>query len=134
MVPRDGRLGGEQHCGPKRLETAEDWAPFAVPGTEPDADGWYPEYRTPPPEMQPEPVAVTGKGAPEVVDSSWFAIVAHWHFAERDLADRGVNLFDPAVLAQPWPWLRVLIEGLLDPPLSAFAPPTRLRAALTTRR
>lgn len=132
MVPRDRRLGWEQQRGPKRLETAEDWAPFGI--GEPDADGWYPDYRTPPAEMRPEPVAVTGKGAREVVDSSWFAIVTHWHLASRDLADRGVNLFDPAVRAQPWPWLRVLVEGLLDPPLSAFAPPTRLRAALTIRR
>ncbi len=113
--------------------TAEDWAPFAMPGTEPDENGWYPEYRTPPSELAPPPVTDASKKPAEVIDDSWIAIVTHWHFVERDLVDRGINLYDPATRAQPWPWLRAAIEGLLDPPLSPFVAPTRLRAALIVR-
>jgi hypothetical protein len=43
-----------------------------------------------------------------------------------ELAERGIDLYDPAVLARPWPGIRAVIFSLLDSP-------TRLRAALTRR-
>ncbi|MDJ1113239.1 hypothetical protein [Microbacterium dauci] len=46
---------------------------------------------------------------------------------EADLAkEYGVDLWDPAILARPWPGIRTMIFSLLDSP-------TRLRAVLTRR-
>lgn len=47
----------------------------------------------------------------------WFDIVSHWDLVHRDLAERyRIDLYDPAVLARPWPGIRTLILGLLREP------------------
>lgn len=104
--------------------TAEDWAPYGI--GEPDADGWYPDYRPVPANLKPAhegPSAPTGK--PEI-DMSWLAIVQNWRIVVAELMERGIDLYDPAVRARPWPGVRTLIFSLLDSP-------TRLREALTRR-
>ena len=108
--------------------TAEDWAPYGI--GEPDADGWYPDYRPVPPELRPAAVTTTqstdGKPAVEI-DGSWLALVTHWRLVVADLSLHcGIDLYDPAVLARPWPGVRTMIHSLLDHP-------TRLREALTRR-
>lgn len=46
-----------------------------------------------------------------------YDIVTHWDLVIRDLADRyTVDLYDPAVLARPWPGIRTLIYGLAEEP------------------
>lgn len=60
------------------------------------------------------------------VDTSWLAIVAHWRIVVAELMRQGVDLYDPAVRARPWPGVRTLIFSLLDEP-------SRLREALTRR-
>ena len=56
-------------------------------------------------------------------------IVSHWRCVVADLAEFfGVDLYDPAVLARPWPGVRTMIHALLDMPES------RLRRALLIRR
>lgn len=111
--------------GPKRLTTAEDWAPYGI--GEPDADGWYPDYRPVPPEMRP--AAVNPAASRPEVDGSILGIVTHWRCVVADLAQHfGVDLYDPAVLARPWPGVRIMIHSLLDMPES------RLRRALLIRR
>ncbi|WP_193596070.1 hypothetical protein [Microbacterium sp. YJN-G] len=104
--------------------TAEDWAPYGI--GEPDADGWYPDYRPVPTNLKPlhdGPVAPTDK--PQI-DTSWLAIVLHWRIVVAELMERGVDLYDPAVRVRPWPGVRTLIFSLLESP-------TRLREALTRR-
>lgn len=45
----------------------------------------------------------------------WSDIVAHWGAVTADLAERyRVDLYDPAVLARPWPGVRTMIFGLLS--------------------
>ncbi|UOQ58553.1 hypothetical protein MUN78_06945 [Leucobacter allii] len=105
--------------------TAEDWAPYGI--GEPDADGWFPDYRPVPEELRPaESAAVTPTGK-DTVDTSLVALVSHWRLVVADLAlHYHVDLYDPAVLARPWPGVRTMIFSLLDSD-------TRLRAALTRR-
>ena len=67
------------------------------------------------------------------LDTSWFAIVSHWRLVLADLADRGIDLHDPAVRARPWPGIRNIIFSLLDAPLGPFDAPSRLRTALTPK-
>lgn len=55
----------------------------------------------------------------------WLDILSHWDAVVADLAATGIDLYDPAVLARPWPGVRILILGLLDDPA------TRLHRALT---
>lgn len=106
--------------------TAEDWAPYGI--GEPDADGWYPDYRPVPVELRPPAVTTTAAKAPEV-DGSLLAIVTHWRLVIADLAEFfGVDLYAPTVLDGPWPGVRTMLFSLLDKPES------RLRRALTTRR
>jgi hypothetical protein len=62
------------------------------------------------------------------VDGSLVAIVSHWRLVVADLIDDGIDLWDPAVRARPWPGIRTKIFSLLDP-----GSPSRLRAALTRR-
>lgn len=57
------------------------------------------------------------------VDGSWLAIVMNWRIVVAELMERGVDLYDPAVRARPWPGVRTLIFSLLETP-------TRLSAAL----
>lgn len=105
--------------------TAEDLAPYGI--GEPDADGWFPDYRPLPPSLKPandESSAASGEGP--TIDTSWLAITQHWRIVVAELMERGVDLYDPAVRARPWPGVRTLIFSLLDSP-------TRLREALTRR-
>jgi hypothetical protein len=57
------------------------------------------------------------------IDGSWLAIVQNWRIVVAELIERGVDLYDAAVLARPWPGVRTLIFSLIDSD-------TRLRAAL----
>ena len=101
-----------------------------MPGTKPDADGWYPDYLPVPQEMLPEAPTVDS-GAPQgvpVVDGSLLAIAEHWRLVVADLMERGIDLWDPAVRSRPWPGVRTLIFSLLEPGSTS-----RLRAALTRR-
>ena len=60
-------------------------------------------------------------------DGSLLALVTNWKLVVADLAKEfGIDLYDPAVLARPWPGVRTMIFSLLDMP-------TRLRAVLTRR-
>lgn len=103
--------------------TAEDWAPYGI--GEPDADGWYPDYRPVPASMKPLHEGVT-TGKPEI-DTSWFAITQQWRIVVADLArEFHIDLYDEAVRRRPWPGVRTMIFSLLDSP-------TRLREALTRR-
>ena len=66
---------------------------------------------------------------PPEVDGSLLGIVTHWRLVRVDLARFfGVDLYDPTVLARPWPGVRTMIFALLDMPESW------LRQALTIRR
>lgn len=90
--------------------TVEEWAPYGI--GEPDADGWYPDYRVP---ASLKPAAPTATTAGRQV--WWTDIVAYWDLVHRDLAERyHLDLHDPAVLARPWPGVRNLILGLLTEP------------------
>lgn len=106
--------------------TAEDWAPYGI--GEPDADGWYQDYRPVPAHLKPEsPNAVTSQPKHEV-DDSWLAIVTHWRLVVADLAAiYHLDIHDPAVRARPWPGVRTMIFALFG------APESRLRKALTRR-
>ncbi|WP_295035405.1 hypothetical protein [uncultured Microbacterium sp.] len=99
----------------------EDWAPYGV--GEPDADGVYPDYRRPPKHLRPAPAAAPA-GAD--IDNSILAIVTNWRLVVAELAERGVDLYDPAVRARPWPGIRAMIFSLIGSP-------SRLREALTRR-
>lgn len=105
--------------------TAEDWAPYGI--GEPDADGWYADYRPVPQEMRPPVVTPTDPTRTMLdIDGSIIALLTHWRIVVAELAERGTDLYDPAVLARPWPGVRTLLFSLLDSP-------TRLREALTRR-
>lgn len=106
--------------------TAEDWAPFGI--GEPDADGWYPDYRPVPEHLKPEAETAGPSSGRHAVDESWLGIVTHWRLVIADLAEfYHLDLFDPAVRARPWPGVRTMIFSLFDMPTS------RLREALTGR-
>lgn len=60
------------------------------------------------------------------IDGSLLAIVSHWRLVVAELIPLGIDLYDPAVLARPWPGVRTVIFSLLDSN-------TRLRLALTRR-
>jgi hypothetical protein len=105
--------------------TAEDWAPYGI--GEPDADGWYPDYRPIPQHLKPDaPASPSAQPATADIDGSTLALVTHWRLVVAELVERGIDLYDPVVLARPWPGIRSAIYSLLDSP-------TRLRAALTRR-
>ncbi|HWU30192.1 MAG TPA: hypothetical protein VN041_14005 [Microbacterium sp.] len=105
--------------------TAEDWAPYGI--GEPDADGWYPDYRPVPIKLKP---AHDGPAAPSdesQIDTSWLAIVQHWRIVVAELArEFHIDIYDPDVRRRPWPGVRTMIFALLDSP-------SRLRQALTRR-
>ena len=62
------------------------------------------------------------------IDGSLLAIVSQWRIVVAEMAEvYGLDLYDPAVLARPWPGVRTMIFALLDRPGS------RLREALTRR-
>lgn len=104
--------------------TAEDWAPYGI--GEPDAEGWYSDYRPVPADLRPEALSAVPAAKGIELDDSILAIVTHWRIVVAELMERGVDLYDPAVLARPWPGVRTLIFSLLDSD-------TRLRRALTRR-
>lgn len=80
-----------------------------------------------PQELKPAaPDAPPSKTPSADVDGSLLALVSNWRLVIADLAERGIDLYDPAVLARPWPGVRTAIFSLLDSN-------TRLRAALTRR-
>lgn len=83
-----------------------------------------------PEELLPEaPTAVQSEAnQPPQIDGSLLAIVEHWRLVVADLMDAGIDLWDPAVRALPWPGLRTKIFSLLEPGSNS-----RLRAALTRR-
>jgi len=90
--------------------TLEEWAPYGI--GEPDADGVYPDYRVP---AALKPAAPTTSSTGRQV--WWTDIVTQWGLVHRDLAERyQLDLYDPAVLARPWPGVRTLILGLLSEP------------------
>ena len=60
------------------------------------------------------------------VDGSWYAILSHWRLVIAELKDRGIDLYEPAVLAGPWLSVRAAIFSLIDAD-------TRLRAVLIRR-
>ena len=106
--------------------TAEDWAPYGI--GEPDAEGWYPDYRRPPEHLRLRQTApAPGKKSADTVDGSLVAIVAQWRIVIADLAlHYGIDLYDPAVQDRPWPGVRTMIFALIDQD-------TRLRKALTRK-
>lgn len=99
-------------------------APYGV--GEPDADGWYPDYRPMPAELRPQ--AVAAQAREPRVDWSLGALLAHWRLVVADLAEHfGVDLYDPAVRSRPCQGVRTMTFALLEMPES------RLRRALTIR-
>jgi len=45
----------------------------------------------------------------------WADIIPHWGLVVADLSERHhVDLYDPQVLARPWPGVRDMILGLLS--------------------
>lgn len=49
----------------------------------------------------------------------WIDILTRWDLVICDLAEKyGIDLYDPAVRARPWPGVRTLIFGLLSDPSS----------------
>lgn len=105
--------------------TVEDWAQYGI--GEPDAEGNYPDYRTPPANVRPQMATPTVEAPEPEQDTSLMALVLNWRFVVADLIERGLDLYDPAVRARPWPGVRTAIFALIDTPGS------RLRAALTRR-
>ncbi len=46
---------------------------------------------------------------------TWGTLLDQWSLIECDLADRGIDVGDPRLMAdRSWRWLRVRILGLLD--------------------
>ncbi len=94
---------------------------------EPDADGWFPDYRGVPDELRPERLQVAEKVPGQQIDLTMLSLIREWRTVIADLARHyHVDLYDPAVLARPWPGVRTMIFALLEEP-------TRLRAALTLK-
>ena len=82
-----------------------------------------------PAELRPPPATTTAGGKPSEVDGSLLGLIGQWRIVVAELAEHyGVDLYDPVVLARPWPGIRTMIFALVDRPGS------RLKAALTTRR
>jgi hypothetical protein len=82
-----------------------------------------------PQELLPEaPSAVSTPDEAPTIDSSLLAIVSHWRLVVADLIDAGIDLYDPAVRARPWPGIRTKLFSLLEPESTS-----RLRRALTRR-
>jgi len=81
-----------------------------------------------PQELRPE-ATTSSIGKAPAMDESLLAIVSNWRLVIADLARLfQVDLYDPTVLARPWPGVRTMIFALLDMPESL------LRQALTIRR
>ena len=92
----------------------------------PDADGWFPDYRTPPADVRPEAVSEAPAAGSGDVDYTILGLVSHWRVVVAEMLLRGgVDLYDPVVRARPWPGVRTAIFALIDTPGSM------LRAVLT---
>jgi hypothetical protein len=92
--------------------TAEDYAPYGV--GEPDADGWYPDYNIPDHLREAAPTA-SSPSPTSVRPVSWLWLVEHWRTIVADLPLHcGIDLYDPAVRARPFPGVRTMIFSLLD--------------------
>jgi hypothetical protein len=96
--------------------TEEDWDAYGVGEKDPDTGIWSGGYRLPREVhelargQQPAPA----RAAPVL---GWTHLVGVWGYVVADLAALyRVDLWDPAVLARPWPGVRTLILGLLDRP------------------
>jgi hypothetical protein len=120
-----------RRCPPKRIEewTAEDWAQYGIGDPVSYDENGVPifrDYRQIPREAQHvESPLLPGA---VIVDGSLLGILTNWRLVIDDmLAIYRLDLYDPAVLARPWPGVRTALYGLLDRPES------RLRAALTRR-
>lgn len=82
-----------------------------------------------PAHLKPEMPSAEAAPAPTdqvEIDGSTYALVMHWRLVVAELAERGIDLYDPVVLARPWLGIRAVIYSLLDSN-------TRLRAVLTRR-
>ncbi|WP_104084249.1 hypothetical protein [Cryobacterium sp. Y11] len=80
-----------------------------------------------PQHLKPEaPNALAAKTPAADIDGSLLALVTNWRLVVAELAERGIDLYAPEVLARPWPGIRAVIFSLIDSP-------TRLRAVLTRR-
>ena len=88
----------------------EEWAAYGI--VEPDEDGIYAEYRTPPmpsPAVHEEGTAVT----------SWLDVFVEWPTVAADLA---ATYGDAPYTVEDWRDLRGMILGLMSrPDRSAFA-------------
>lgn len=81
-----------------------------------------------PAELRPEPTAAVEQKTAPKIDHSLSALLENWQIVTADLSlHHQVDLYDPAILARPWPGIRTMIFSLIDQPDS------RLRAALTRR-
>ena len=108
--------------------TAADMAPWGR--GEPDEDGWYPDYWPghPQPAVPTAVVQTQPERALEGVYVTWNLLIQHWRLVVADLSlHHGIDLYDPAVRARPWPGVRTAIFSLLDAD-------TRLRQVLLTTR
>lgn len=66
-----------------------------------------------PPELRP--AAPTPAPDPAAKTIWWIDIVKHWDLVVCDMSSRyGIDLYDPAVQARPWPGIRTMIFGLLQ--------------------
>lgn len=90
----------------------------------------FADYRPVPPELLPAAPSAVADTTPEKpeIDSSLLGIVTNWRLVVADLLDHGIDLWDPAVRARPWPGIRTLIFSLLEP-----GSDSRLRRALLRR-
>ena len=68
---------------------------------------------------------------------TWRQVLTHWDLVENDLADRGIDVGDDALMTtRSWRWLRARILGLLSAPVATEPwsgtplPANRLQAAL----
>ena len=81
-----------------------------------------------PAELRPAPPKEAAAATAADVDGSLLGLVTHWRLVIAEMAEvYGVDLYDPAVLARPWPGVRTMIFALLE------RPGGRLRGALTRR-
>lgn len=80
------------------------------------------------PDVGPATAAEDDASTPAQIDGSLLAIVENWRLVVADLMDAGIDLWDPAIRARPWPGIRTLIFSLLEPDSTS-----RLRRALTRR-
>jgi hypothetical protein len=63
-----------------------------------------------PQHLKPEaPDALPGKTPSADIDGSLLALITNWRLVVAELAERGIDLYDPEVLARPWPGVRAVL-------------------------